>query len=1022
MSGSVPPTGPVAAGLPAGSPPVVVAMLTYRRPDDLEAAVPAVLEQARAVEPPATLLVVDNDPAGSARQVLQRWAAPDVRYVHEPRPGIAAARNRALDECPDGALLVFIDDDERPRPGWLAALLQTYREHRPAAVVGAVVSEYDAEPDRWIRAGRFFDRRRLLTGTPTDVAATNNLLLDIAVVRRAGLRFDDRFGQSGGSDTLFSRQLSQVGALIWCDEAVVVDRVPVSRLTRSWVLRRAFRSGNSWVRTSVVLAPDARARSAVRLRATGRGAVRTAGGSARLAVGVATRSLAQQARGRRTLARGAGMLAGVWGHVHVEYRRAPEAASDGSAPAGVPTGRPGRLGIVVVNYGSTALLPGALDGLADGVPADVVVVDNWHSAKERAAVAELCADRGWTLVARAGNDGFGTAANAGADVLLGRGCDVLLVLNPDARIGPEQCRQLAERARRQPDALISPRIVRPDGTTWFRGLGLDPRSGRVVRPAEWRSGPHSWLTGACLTASAQLWRRLGGFADGYFLYWEDVDLSTRCVLAGGTLVVADDVVAEHAVGATQQSADGRGRAKSRVYYRYNTRNRLVYAARNLPTRQLLRWLAHTPAESTAILLRGGRRQLLASPGVAVAALRGTSEGVVASLRELLSRARGGARRSRQPTRRVESVRPDRHVRIYGNVRTAHLERLAAMSPAALVYRRHRYDFDPGTAPAGAVLARRGRLATIGHLLRRRYDVVELNEPMAYGRWLDLVAQVAAVRLRGLVTGRRTTVVAYCIGYSDPAVELTERWPALPVRPARALTRIAVRTLSRSMDRLAFGTTGSLELYRRYVPRARGDWQVFEGLSAPCECLADGAGNPSPTGARILFLGAFSDRKGIRQLMQAWDQRGQLPDGACLRLVGKGPLTDLVREWADDRNDVRVEVDPPRAEIHRALRDADVLVLLSQPVRGWREQIGLPILEGLSHGVRIVASDETGLASWLERHGHCVLPADSPPATTLDAILRTARDPRSRESVLADLPHTDQRLAADLWLHAEGNKA
>jgi succinoglycan biosynthesis protein ExoM len=301
---------------------VVIGVLTYRRPDDLRAALPLLVRQAGALPRPGTVLVVDNDPAGSGRAVVTAIGSDAVRYVHEPEPGIAAARNRALDEAAGADLLVFVDDDERPVGGWLAHLVETYLVDQPAAVVGPVVSEFEREPDAWVRAGRFFDRRRLATGTVTDVAATNNLLLDLAQLRSAGVRFDARFGLSGGSDMLLTRQLSAAGGrLVWCDEAVVVDVVPASRVTRDWVLRRAYRSGNTWSRTSVVLARGRAGRLAVRVRLVGQGAVRVLGGLLREAVGVLTRSLPHRAHGRRTLARGAGMLAGAFGGVYVEYAR-----------------------------------------------------------------------------------------------------------------------------------------------------------------------------------------------------------------------------------------------------------------------------------------------------------------------------------------------------------------------------------------------------------------------------------------------------------------------------------------------------------------------------------------------------------------------------------------------------------------------------------------------------------------------------------------------------------------------------
>lgn len=301
--------------------PVVVAMLTYRRPGDLADAIPALLPHLGEVTPPAILMVVDNDPEASARTAVEAFSTDGVRYEHEPRPGIAAARNRALDRAPAEALLIFIDDDERPHPGWLTSLLAAQQRYGSVAVAGPVVSDYEEPPDEWITAGRFFHRRRLPTGTPLGVAATNNLLLDMERVRALGLRFDEKFGESGGSDTLFTRRLHAAGLpMVWCDEAVVTDVVPAARLTRDWVLRRAFRSGNSWVRVALEIAGGL-ARPVVRIRAVGTGSVRFFGGSGRWLLGVMIRSTGQRARGLRTMARGGGMLAGAVGYVYREYKR-----------------------------------------------------------------------------------------------------------------------------------------------------------------------------------------------------------------------------------------------------------------------------------------------------------------------------------------------------------------------------------------------------------------------------------------------------------------------------------------------------------------------------------------------------------------------------------------------------------------------------------------------------------------------------------------------------------------------------
>ncbi|MBF4623414.1 glycosyltransferase [Clavibacter sp. VKM Ac-2872] len=329
-----------AAGVPARPvAPVsslVVAILTYRRPDDIRAVLPLVaaqaaeLREAAEVDPAlpraVRIVVVDNDPAGGAGAAVEDAASASpmpIAYVHEPTPGISAARNRALDAAADDDLLVFLDDDERPDPGWLAALVRARQATGSAGVAGPVRSEYEVEPDAWVRAGGFFVRRRPATGTRLEVAATNNLLLDLRAVRAAGLRFDVDLGTQGGEDTLFTRQLVASGGLLtWCAEAGVVDVVPRARTTRRWVVLRAFSSGNSWSLTSVALAPASPvARTRIRAAATARGLVRALGGTGRIAVGAVTGSVAHRAKGTRTLARGAGMVAGAFGWSYQEYAR-----------------------------------------------------------------------------------------------------------------------------------------------------------------------------------------------------------------------------------------------------------------------------------------------------------------------------------------------------------------------------------------------------------------------------------------------------------------------------------------------------------------------------------------------------------------------------------------------------------------------------------------------------------------------------------------------------------------------------
>ncbi|WP_403022518.1 glycosyltransferase family 2 protein [Salinibacterium sp. GXW1014] len=268
---------------------------------------------------------------------------------------------------------------------------------------------------------------------------------------------------------------------------------------------------------------------------------------------------------------------------------------------------PERTAVVVVNYGSHELLRANLDTtLSEGF--GIIIVDNFSSASERDAVRWLCAERGWHLVTQ-GNLGFGAGVNAGIAEARQLGFRRYVMLNPDAVADAAALTTLAEHAGAEPDALICPTILTPSGEVWFSGgTVLVERGVTITRGAD-SSAPGGWLTGACIAVHDSLWQRLGGFDDRYFLYWEDIDLSWRCTESGGHLVVRDDVRIVHDAGGTQ----ARGRAKSATYYYYNCRNRLLFAARHLSQRDVIRWALLTPAYARRVLLRGGRRQFLHRP-------------------------------------------------------------------------------------------------------------------------------------------------------------------------------------------------------------------------------------------------------------------------------------------------------------------------------------------------------------------------------------------------------------------------
>lgn len=291
-----------------------------------------------------------------------------------------------------------------------------------------------------------------------------------------------------------------------------------------------------------------------------------------------------------------------------------------------------RLGIVVVNYGSSTLLEqnlAAIDRRA--LPGSlVVVVDSRSTSSERHAVLALARRHGWRTEAPNANVGFGGGMNCGVSRAMAAGSTAFLLLNPDVTIDAAAIAALVRASADHPMTVLSPRLIRPDGSLWFSGAHLDRRTGLTrYRPDGTPDAPDRWLTGACLLITRACWDLIGGFDDRYFLYWEDIDLSRRVLEQGGDLRVLDDVVAVHTVRGTQRP-DG----MSTTYCRYMCRNRLLFASTHVPPRDRVRWLVLAPRYARRILLSDGRKAALRRPSLVAAAAVGTVAGAARVLRSL----------------------------------------------------------------------------------------------------------------------------------------------------------------------------------------------------------------------------------------------------------------------------------------------------------------------------------------------------------------------------------------------------
>lgn len=231
---------------------VEVCVCTYKRRELLKTLLPRLVRQA-APGVCLSLLIVDNDPDGTAKEIVSEFArccSYPVRYCYEGAKNISMARNRVLREA-TGEYLAFIDDDEIPSENWVPRLLLEAKSSQSDVVFGPVVPLFDPAGSTEKTVLNCFQRPRHRTGTVTTKRdwRAGNVLIRRGAISESGQKFDENFGFSGGEDFLFFSNLAGLGMkMTWCDEALVEEWVPADRSRPEYLLRRAFGNGQTYLR------------------------------------------------------------------------------------------------------------------------------------------------------------------------------------------------------------------------------------------------------------------------------------------------------------------------------------------------------------------------------------------------------------------------------------------------------------------------------------------------------------------------------------------------------------------------------------------------------------------------------------------------------------------------------------------------------------------------------------------------------------------------------------------------------
>ena len=134
------------------SPSASVCICTYNRSESLQRTLNSFASQIGIDLGLVEVLVVDNNCTDGTLTVVEAFRERlPIRRVMESRQGLAYARNRAVTDF-RGDVLLFVDDDVRLGPGWLAAYQDAFHRFQDADYFGGrILPDWGKAKPRWIR-------------------------------------------------------------------------------------------------------------------------------------------------------------------------------------------------------------------------------------------------------------------------------------------------------------------------------------------------------------------------------------------------------------------------------------------------------------------------------------------------------------------------------------------------------------------------------------------------------------------------------------------------------------------------------------------------------------------------------------------------------------------------------------------------------------------------------------------------------------------------------------------------------
>ncbi|MEO6694625.1 MAG: glycosyltransferase family 2 protein [Ignavibacteria bacterium] len=246
--------------------------------------------------------------------------------------------------------------------------------------------------------------------------------------------------------------------------------------------------------------------------------------------------------------------------------------------------------LIIVNYNTQEHLEKCLTSIlyfTKKIDFEIIVIDNNSPEREIENFPRLFPRARFYF--RDVNDGFGSGCNYGASKAKG---NYLVFVNPDIVFDSDCLSKMFEYMESNLDAgAVSPVLKDFAGKLTYiynqfpnifwefheaTGKGNQKKMDDNLKVFydQKKYGVNievDWVTGACIMIKSELFRKLKGYDENYFLYYEDTDLQYRIRQLGFKIFCLSDKEVKHFINSSIKSSEGEN-----IYYFNINRSKLIY--------------------------------------------------------------------------------------------------------------------------------------------------------------------------------------------------------------------------------------------------------------------------------------------------------------------------------------------------------------------------------------------------------------------------------------------------------------